>query len=97
MKVNLRKKKKKKQEEEEGETIFSRLQVAQPFWTSSRMTRPPTGEEIAACCYGANNKLEEMHSSSQDEDGSWCNPHAHFTLKISTDVNMVENMSHLLC
>lgn len=29
-----------------------------------------------------------------DEDGSRCNPHSHFALEISTDVNMVENTSH---
>lgn len=50
---------------EESETNSSGLQVALPFWTSSpTMTRPPTGKRLPACCYGANNKLEGMHSSS---------------------------------
>lgn len=53
------------EKEEESETNSSCLQVALPFWTSSlTMTRPPTGKRLPACCYGANNKLEAMHSSS---------------------------------
>lgn len=50
---------------EPSETDSSGLQVAIPFWSSSlTMTRPPTGKRLPACCYGANNKLEAMHSSS---------------------------------
>lgn len=58
--------------------------------------RTTHGKRLPACCYGANNKLEALHSSSKDEDGSWQNPHAHFTLETSTDANMVDKMSHSL-
>lgn len=43
--------------------------------------RTTCGRRLPACCYGANNKVEETHPSSQD-----CNPHIRATLKISTDV-----------
>lgn len=55
------------------------------------------GKRLPACCYGANNKVEEMHSSIQDDDSSRCMPHTHFILEIRTDVNMGEYMSHSLC
>lgn len=55
------------------------------------------GKRLPACCYGANNKVEAMHSSIQDDDSSRYMPHTHFILEIRTDVNMGEYMSHSLC
>lgn len=53
--------------------------------------RTTCGRRLAACCYGANNKVEEMHPSSQD--CSWHNPHIHLTLEITAMFHVVDKMS----
>lgn len=86
------------EKEGECETNSPGLQVAVLFWTLlPTMTRPPMGRDLPVCCYGANNKVEAMHSCIQDDDSCWCMPHTHFILEIRTDVNMGKCMSHSLC
>lgn len=71
--------------------------MARPFWTSSlTKTSPPTGRDCLPVAMVLIISWRRRIHAVKMKKACRCNPHAHFSLEISADFNVVE-MSHLLC